>query len=269
MLQQSTSVDAFYSYGQPTQIRIGRQYNGPGPFTGWIREITVYRRALTFERDRRRRPGPILGGEEPMSCHRKVASFGCDLWACSTVTTLIQGLVLLAVTTPSLAAPPEPKQFEVAAWVDHFDFYRHFDTEKSEGLAAILDHVQQTGATTILWRNCGGANMRYQSKVESHHHDSQVDKRRVSDIRQIGGWVRYGEAEPDIVAAVVRMCRQRGLKPGIHWPYEETHWSGWTIGGLEPRASAVLGPDGDGTTVVGTIEYCLRAGHPAQTATSR
>ena len=49
VLQQSTSVDAFYSYGQPTQIRIGRQYNGPGPFTGWIREITVYRRALTFE----------------------------------------------------------------------------------------------------------------------------------------------------------------------------------------------------------------------------
>ena len=166
-----------------------------------------------------------------MSCRQKLASFGCDLWACSTVTTLIQGLVLLAVTTACHGSPPEPKRFEVAAWVDHFDFYRHFDTEKSKGLAAILDHVQQTGATTILWRNCGGANMRYQSKVESHHHDSRIDKRRVSDIRQIGGWVRYGEAEPDIVATVVRMCRQRGLKPGIHWPYEETHWSGWTIGG--------------------------------------
>ena len=121
-------------------------------------------------------------------------------------------------------------RFEVAAWVDHFDFYRAFDTEKAAGVAAILDHVQETGATTILWRNCGGGTMRYQSEVDSHHHSSQLDKRRVLDTRSIAGWVRYGEAEPDLIATVVKLCQERGLRPGIHWPYEETHWSCWTIG---------------------------------------
>jgi hypothetical protein len=124
----------------------------------------------------------------------------------------------------------EPVRFEVAAWVDHFDFATIFDTEKPEGLAAILDHVQETGATTILWRNCAGSTMRYPSRVESHHNASQPDKRRILDARRPIGWVRYGEAQPDIVAEVVRMCRQRGLRPGIHWPFEETHWAVWTIG---------------------------------------
>lgn len=141
---------------------------------------------------------------------------------------------------------PAQQRFEIAAWVDHFDFFSHFDTEKREGLEQILNHVAETGATTILWRNCGGATMRYQSRVESHHHDSQLDKRRVADTRPIGGWVRYGEAEPDIVATVVQMCKQRGLRPGIHWPYEETHWSGWTIGGWNLEHPQYWGRTADG-----------------------
>lgn len=129
---------------------------------------------------------------------------------------------------PAWAEPPE--RFEVAAWVDHYDFGTVFDTEKAEGLAQILDHVQETGATTILWRNCGGSTMRYQSRIEAHHHPSQLDKRRIAGGRSTHGWVRYGEAQPDIVREVVRLCRQRGLRPGIHWPFEETHWQVWTIG---------------------------------------
>ena len=138
------------------------------------------------------------------------------------------------------------QRFEIAAWVDHFDFFSHFDTEKREGLGQILDHVAETGATTILWRNCGGATMRYQSRVESHHHDSRLDKRRVGDTRPIGGWVRYGETEPDIVATVVQMCKERGLRPGIHWPYEETHWAGWTIGGWNLEHPQYWGRTADG-----------------------
>ena len=137
-------------------------------------------------------------------------------------------LLPLAFAAPAFAQPNQ--RFEIAAWVDHFDFYTIFDTETPAGLAKILDHVQETGATTILWRNCGGSTMRYPSQVESHHHSSRLDKRRLADGRDIGGWVRYGEAEPDIVATVVKMCRERGLKPGIHWPFEETHWAMWTIG---------------------------------------
>ena len=140
------------------------------------------------------------------------------------VTTFCLVLSLWGVS----AAQERP--FDYAPWVDHFDFSGHFDSEKPEGLAQILDHVAETGATTILWRNVGGANMRYQSVEDGHHHSSRIDKRRVYDNRRIGGWVRYGEAEPDIVRTVVKMCKERGLRPGIHRPYEETHWSLWTIG---------------------------------------
>ena len=134
---------------------------------------------------------------------------------------------LLAATTVAVG---EPEKFEVAAWVDHFDFSSVYDTEKSAGLADILSHVQETGATTILWRNCGGSTMRYQSRVEAHHNPSQIDKRRIAYGRQLSSWVRYGDAEPDIISEVVKLCRQRGLRPGIHWPFEETHWQVWTIG---------------------------------------
>lgn len=146
--------------------------------------------------------------------------------ACYSFIPLGAVLACLGAT----AAAAEPERFEVAAWVDHFDFSSIFDTEKPEGLAKILDHVQETGATTILWRNCAGSTMRYQSRVESHHNSSQLDKRRILDARQPIGWVRYGDAQPDIVATIVKMCRQRGLRPGIHWPFEETHWAVWTVG---------------------------------------
>ncbi|MBM4048299.1 MAG: hypothetical protein FJ279_24620, partial [Planctomycetes bacterium] len=42
--------------------------------------------------------------------------------------------------------------------------------------------------------------------------------------------VRYGDAEPDIIRTMVKLCKERGLRPGIHWPFEETHWLIWTIG---------------------------------------
>lgn len=142
----------------------------------------------------------------------------------ATVAVALSAFVLGA------AAAAEPERFEVAAWVDHFDFSTVFDSEKAEGLASILDHVRETGATTILWRNCGGSTMRYQSRIEAHHNPSQIDKRRIAYGRHAPSWVRYGEAEPDIIAEVVRLCRERGLRPGIHWPFEETHWQVWTVG---------------------------------------
>ncbi len=139
-------------------------------------------------------------------------------------------IVMAYLGLASLASASDPQRFEVAAWVDHFDFATVFDSEKAEGLSQILDHVRETGATTILWRNCGGSTMRYPSRIEAHHHGSQLDKRRIAENRPVYGWVRYGETQPDIIAEVVRLCKQRGLRPGIHWPFEETHWAGWTIG---------------------------------------
>jgi len=146
-----------------------------------------------------------------------------------TTAACLAALMVLRVGGPAAQAG-EAQRLDVAAWVDHFDFSSVFDTEKPEGWAQILDHVAQTGATTILWRNCGGSTMRYQSRVEAHHHPSQIDKRRIAYGKQPSSWVRYGAAQPDIVAEVVKLCKQRGLRPGIHWPFEETHWQMWTIG---------------------------------------
>jgi hypothetical protein len=131
------------------------------------------------------------------------------------------------------------ERFEAAALVDSYDFAAVrdktgaflFDTETPEGNLAVLDHVLETGATTILWRNCGGATMRYPSEEERYPWvESPLDKRRLPSDRPVFGWVRYSAAEPDIVRHILGVCRSRGLGAGIHWPFEETHWAGWTFG---------------------------------------
>lgn len=132
------------------------------------------------------------------------------------------------------------ERFEAAALVDSLDFAAvrdkdgrfSCDTETAEGNLAVLEHVLETGATTILWRNCGGATMRYQSAEESYPLvESPLDKRRVPSSRPIFGWLRYDLAEPDILRHMLGVCHDRGLGAGIHWPFEETHWASWTFGG--------------------------------------
>ena len=131
------------------------------------------------------------------------------------------------------------ERFEAAALVDSFDFAGVkdragrllFDTETAGGNEAVLGHVLLTGATTILWRNCGGATMRYQSREErSPLVQAPLDKRRLPDNRPVCGWLRYYEAEPDILRHMLGVCRARGLNAGVHWPFEETHWASWTFG---------------------------------------
>lgn len=129
------------------------------------------------------------------------------------------------------------ERFEVVSWLDHFDFAAIpqgagfiFDSETVEGCGKIISHVEEVGTTTILWRNCAGSTMRYQSKAESHHQDVVLDKRRVPDTRPVWGWVHYGAAEPDQVQSALDISRERGMKPGIHWPFEENHGGIWTFG---------------------------------------
>jgi len=168
-------------------------------------------------------------------------------WA--TLAVSLTGLALAADGPQT----QQGQRFEVLAWVDHFDFagpksgdHYIFDTEVPEGWAKILDHVQETGATTILWRNCGGATMRYDSAIEAHHHPLVPDKRRVPLTRMPYGWVHYGDGPQDTIAGVVQLCRQRGLIPGVHWPFEETHWAGWTIGGWNLEHPQYWGRTPDG-----------------------
>lgn len=48
-LQPTTTQDAFYAYGSPVQVRIGSQHDGSACYPGAVREVTVYRRALSSD----------------------------------------------------------------------------------------------------------------------------------------------------------------------------------------------------------------------------
>jgi hypothetical protein len=134
-------------------------------------------------------------------------------------------IVLLAFL-PSVTYSEEKPRFELAAWIDHYDFAREYDTEKIEGLKQILDHAQEAGTTTIWWRTHSGGRLRYRSKVDRGYHDnSTIDKRIPVDCRDVWGWVRYGETPFDMLEEVVKLCKERGLRVGVHWPFEETHWA--------------------------------------------
>ena len=144
-------------------------------------------------------------------------------------------ITILLLTVLPLSAQ---ERFEAAGWVDSFDFAKarvngklHYDIETTEGMLRILGHVQETGTNTILWRNCGGATMRYESKEDSHHGDAPKDKRRLPDNRDVYGWLRFGDVEPDAMRFVFDACRERKLRAGVHWPFEENHWGSWTYGG--------------------------------------
>lgn len=164
----------------------------------------------------------------------------------------------------------QQERFEVAAWVDHFDFVgvkqngEHvFDTETLEGCRGVLDHVEEVGATTILWRNCAGSTMRYQSQIEAGHNPEILDKRRLFDNRVPFGWVRYRQVEPDIVRAMMAECEDRGLVAGIHWPFEETHGAIWTIGSFNMEHPQLWARSADGTPWWGrsSLAYEESVGH--------
>jgi hypothetical protein len=140
---------------------------------------------------------------------KKSGSLLQTLWCVATVTALINCFGVLHAAV----------RFESAALVDSFDFANvksngkfHYDTETAEGNTAILDHVLLTGATTILWRNCGGATMRYQSQEERYPLvEAPLDKRRLPDNRSVYGWLRFYQAEPDILKHTFDLCHKRGI----------------------------------------------------------
>ena len=174
--------------------------------------------------------------------------------------TFSTGLLTALLACNAVIAQQNPKPLEILALVDHYDFagVRNptdktkflFDSETAEGCEKILDHVvEQTNPTTILWRPCSGSVMRYQSKEESFPKTvAPIDKRRsIQNESEIHGWVRYNEAEPDIIRHMLAVVKSRGLKPGVHWPFEETHWMGWTFGAWNLEHPQYWGVDAGGT----------------------
>jgi thiol-disulfide isomerase/thioredoxin len=121
--------------------------------------------------------------------------------------------------------------FEKVALVDSFDFHKVYDVETVTGNVQVLDHVLLTGANSILWRNCSGGLMRYPSKAEPLHlYEFPFDELRIPDSRKVCGWFKMDKSETDIFKYMMAECEKRGLKKGVHWPFEEAHWASWTMG---------------------------------------
>lgn len=121
--------------------------------------------------------------------------------------------------------------FEKIALVDSFDFARQFDVETVTGNVQVLEHVMLTGCDTVLWRNCTGGMMRYASEEEScRRTECPVEKMRVPESRRVFGWLRLDRREPDIFRLAMWAAAERGLKKGVHWPFEEAHWAHFTLG---------------------------------------
>ncbi|MFM1550431.1 MAG: DUF4838 domain-containing protein [Lentisphaeria bacterium] len=156
--------------------------------------------------------------------------------------------------------PEANERFEVAAWIDHYDFALPLDTETLEGLEAILDHAQEAGVTTIWWRTHAGGRLRFRNNVDQgYHHGSTIDKRITFDNRDVYGWVRYGETEFDMLEEVVRMCRERGLKVGVHWPFEEVHWHLVSLGEFNAEHPQYWGRDQHGNLFMGNCSIAYEA----------
>lgn len=138
--------------------------------------------------------------------------------------------LLLLAGASALALPA--RDFERIAIVDSYDFGDYFDIESAAGTDGVIDHVLDTGADTVLWRNVSGSLPRYRSKEEGRPFwEAPIDKRRLPNARNPKGWLRWDDTSPcDCVRYAMESLSRRGVGKGIHWPYEENHWQSWTLG---------------------------------------
>ncbi|MCX6994208.1 MAG: hypothetical protein NT011_13845 [Kiritimatiellaeota bacterium] len=156
---------------------------------------------------------------------------------CRHITVLLAIICGLAPYTRGAAimsgnGQTDSPPFEIAAWVDSQDFSSKFDTEKAEGVKAIVDYVAGSGATLMCWRTRGGSMLTYPSKVEASLLPVMTDKRRTIIFYgpYFGYWIHYGEAQPDHFQCAMEEIKKKGIKPVAHWTFEEAHYAGPLIG---------------------------------------
>jgi len=135
-------------------------------------------------------------------------------------------IAFFACSIVIFAEPPAPRPFEIAPWVDHFDFGTWFDSETEAGMAKILDHVAETGANVQFFRSSGNS-IRHPSAFKRSYR-AEIDKRKASiGNRFIFGWADFNRPEPDLLEVALRLGEKRGMRPYIHWPFEECHAPGF------------------------------------------
>ena len=124
--------------------------------------------------------------------------------------------------------------FEKIALVDHWDFGGRFDTESTDGVVGIMEHVMRTRPDTIAWRVNGGSMPRFfgaEERIENLV--APFNSVRLPDGRDIAGHSRLfgGGVGIDSLRSASSECVGRGLGFCAYWPYEENHHFSSKVGG--------------------------------------
>lgn len=128
-------------------------------------------------------------------------------------------------------APTPPPSFEKIALLDSSDFSDFLDIQTKSGASQVVERVRRTGCSTILWRMKNGGVLLYRSHEEDWRRFlSPVEKLRTPLTAPTLGWFDLQGSE---LKAPLRDWRQiiaaQGCIPGLHWLYEESHDSDWTL----------------------------------------
>lgn len=121
--------------------------------------------------------------------------------------------------------------FEKIALVDSFDFHREFDLQTCAGVTQVVDHVLRTGADSLMWRQQSGGIPRYLTEEENRERTPwPVEKLRLTDNRPEVFFHSLCHNIPcDHVLEGLDAIRVRGKVAGIHYTFEEAHWSNWLL----------------------------------------
>lgn len=126
--------------------------------------------------------------------------------------------------------------FEKIALVDSYDFYEVFDLRTRGSVTQVVDHVLRTGADSLMWRQQSGGLPRYLTEEENRARTPwPVEKLRLTLGNPSAASVSLCQDIPyDHVLEGLDTIRQRGKVAGIHYTFEEAHWTNqmlnqWTI----------------------------------------
>ena len=142
------------------------------------------------------------------------------------------------VPVPKVAAKTvyQAPAFEKIALVDSYDFLTVFDLQKPASCSQVVDHVLLTGADSLLWRQQSGGMPRYLTAEENRTRIPWPNDKLRSPINSPSAiftdlCLNLGY---DHVLGGLDAIRARGKGAGIHYTWEEAHWSNsmlnqWTI----------------------------------------
>lgn len=129
-------------------------------------------------------------------------------------------LALLAVLAAGVCSV---RGFEILPLVDESDWAGHYDIERTNGMAQVLDQVMRTHPTTILWRDKGAGRSWLPVPSERTQYGEQPLDKRLIPCYGSFGYLRLDRPEFATVPKMRAECRRRGVGYGFHTGFEENH----------------------------------------------